>query len=428
MAPPTRSATTRVGRVVSHAHGPLRHLLLWFPREAAVRRGYREVYADLLATLPATTRLTVLVHPGAAEVLTELLDRAERRATTTVVSSGDHLRFSVWAQDPCLILQGDDGWRLSVPSRFDRQQDARAVEVVAEAIGAEVLPSGLDVHGGDVLAGDDFVMVGRHGLDATVAMLADDREAAASGADPRAMALERLTDLLAGDRRLLVVGTRRALPEHRTRTIELGGRDVVEVMPGGGGSPHPLIHLDMFLTLAGRGPEGRYRILVGSPALADELLGRAAVDGPLAQLLDDVAAQLVAEGFEVVRNPLPLTYGDGCREIDGERCDVRLWYLATSNNCLVQIDRHEGDQVWLPTYGHGAWRALAATDAANRGIWEQLGFRVHELTSFHTFVQRFGALHCIAKELDRSAGPETRTGPAQRVGVNGATDDGAAPT
>ena len=404
MASTARPTTPRMGRAVSHAHGRLRHLLLWFPREAAVRRGYRRVYADLLARLPTSTRLTVLVHPGAADVLAELLERSGRDATTTVVPSGEDLRFSVWAQDPCVVLHdGRDGTALLVPARFDRQQDARAVEVVAEAIGAEVVPSPLAFHGGDVLAADDFVLIGRHSLEATVATLADD-PASASRVDGNAAALERFTDLIAADRRLLVVGTDRALPEGRLRTARVRGRDVVEILPGGGGSPHPLIHLDMFLTLAGRGNDGRYRVLVGSPVLADELLGRPVIDEALAEHLDDVAAQLAADGFEVVRNPLPLTYGDGRREIDGELRDVRLWYLATSNNCLVQIDEDTGDHVWLPTYGHGAWRELAAADAANRRIWEELGFVVHRLTGFHTFTQRFGALHCIAKELDRRPG------------------------
>ena len=405
-----RPTTTPVGRAVSSAHGPLGHLLLWFPREAAVRRGYREVYADLFARLPATTLVTALVHPGAVEVLTELLDRSGRHATTTLVPSGDDLRFSVWAQDPCLVVRDDgDGMRLLTPSGFDRQQDARAVEVIADAIGAEVVPTGLAFHGGDVLSGDDFVLVGRHGLDATVAMLADD-PAVAAGADPHALALERFTDLVAGDRRLWIVGTEQALPEQRLRTTRVRGRAVIEILPGGGGSPHPLIHLDMFLTLAGRGPDGRYRLLLGSPALADEILGRATVDEALAEHLDDIAAQLVDEGFEVVRNPLPLTYGHGRREVDGELCDVRLWYLATSNNCLVQVDEDAGHEVWLPTYGHGAWRELAATDEASRRIWEQLGFEVHQLTGFHTFTQRFGALHCIAKELDRRPVPPAQGG------------------
>ena len=397
----TRSTTTAVGRVVSSVHGPLGHLLLWFPREAAVRRGYLQVYADLLAQLPMTTHLTVLVHPGAADTLTALVQRAGRQASTTVVLSEEELRFSVWAQDPCLALQADGGgMRVLLSSGFDRQQDLDAMTVTAEAIGAEVVLSPLAFHGGDVLAGDRFVLVGRHSIDATVATL-DDDPGVAVGADRHALALQRFADLLATEGDLHVVGTTPVPSEHRTRRIRVRGHDVVEILPGGGHSPHPLIHLDMFLTLAGRGPDGRYRVLVGSTVLADELLDRTVVDEVLGQQLDDIAAQLAADGFEVIRNPLPLTYGDGRREIDGQQRDVRLWYLATSNNCLVQIDDAAGHQVWLPTYGHGAWQELAVTDAANQRIWQQLGFVVHQLASFHTFTQRFGALHCIAKELER---------------------------
>ena len=401
----TRPSNTAVGRVVSSAHGPLAHLLVWFPREAAVRRGYLEVYADLLAQLPITTRLTVLVHPGAVDTLTGLVEHARPQTSTRVVLSREDLRFSVWAQDPCLALQDDgDGVRLLVSSGFDRQQDLDAIKVTAAAIGAEVVLSPLAFHGGDVLAGDSFVLVGRHSIDATVATFDDDPSVAVA-ADRHALARERFADLLAAERDLHVVGATGLLPEHRTRRIRVRGRDVVEILPGGGQSPHPLIHLDMFLTLAGRGPDGRYRVLVGSTVLADELLGRTVVDEALGQQLDEVAAQLAAEGFVVIRNPLPLTYGDGRREIDGQRCDVRLWYLATANNCLVQLDEDAGRKVWLPTYGHGAWRELAVTDEANRRIWEQLGVAVHQLPSFHTFTQRFGALHCITKDLERRPVP-----------------------
>ena len=81
--------------------------------------------------------------------------------------------------------------------------------------------------------------------------------------------------------------------------------------------------------------------------------------------------------------------------------EVRLWDPATANNALVQVDAGEGDQVWLPTYGHGPWEALATTDAANRETWERLGFRVHELASYHAFAQRFGALRGITEVLER---------------------------
>jgi hypothetical protein len=80
---------------------------------------------------------------------------------------------------------------------------------------------------------------------------------------------------------------------------------------------------------------------------------------------------------------------------------VRQWYFATSNNCLVEIT-DTSKRVWLPTYGHGPWRALAATDEASREIWEELGFEVVQLGDFHPFAQNLGSLHCIKKYLARS--------------------------
>lgn len=366
-------------------------MLLHFPREAVLRDGYRAGYADLLATLPATTRVTVLAHRRACDDLDELLDAAGRATTATVVPVDDDLRFTVWAQDPCLVLSDGDGeTTLLAPAEFGREQDAEALAVLAVGIGARLERSPLGFHGGDVLSGDDFVLVGR-----TAQALV------ARGLEP--------------DRRVLAVGGDQPLPDERTRPIRADGRELVEVLPGGGHSPHPLLHLDMFVTLAGRSASGRPRALVGSLAHAEQLLGRPPMDPVLEDHLDDVATQLVDHGFEVHRNPLPLTHGDGRRELDGQVRDVRLWYLATANNCLVQVDAEGGDHVWLPTYGHGVWRELAATDAANRRLWEELGFTVHELTSFHSFAQRFGALHCIVKELARSSPVRTPvpcTGPA----------------
>ena len=55
----------------------------------------------------------------------------------------------------------------------------------------------------------------------------------------------------------------------------------------------------------------------------------------------------------------------------------------------------------MPTYGHGAWRELAATDAANREIWADLGFEVHEIGDCNGLAQSGGSVHCITKELER---------------------------
>ena len=125
------------------------------------------------------------------------------------------------------------------------------------------------------------------------------------------------------------------------------------------------------------------------------MLDRPSLAHGLNEIFDDVARQLEAQGFEIVRNPLPLTY------VDDPNAKERFWYFATSNNCLVQIDDEEGSHVWLPTYGHGAWGELGVTDDANREVWERLGFTVHQLTDFNVFAQNLGSVHCIKKYLAR---------------------------
>ena len=128
----------------------------------------------------------------------------------------------------------------------------------------------------------------------------------------------------------------------------IDGEQWTEVFHAGTGHHQPIFHIDMFVSLAGRSPSGRYRLLLGSPALADDVLGRPQLPHALSEIFDDVARQLKAQGFEIVRNPLPLT------NVDDPVLKERSWYFATSNNCLVQIDDMEGHRVWLPTYGHGA--------------------------------------------------------------------------
>ena len=358
-------------QAVSSAHGPLRRLLVQYPVEATVRPAYRRAYAELFGALPHHTELVVLVAPQVEEILWDDLVTADRAAV--VVRAPSDLRFRVWAQDACVVVEDETGTiTLLEPASVDRASDRTTVRLVAETIGARVQRTDIDFDGGDVIVTDDVVLLGRTS--------------------------RALDEGLLG-RPTLQVGPDGPLSGSRTRPLQVGGADRTEILAGGGPSPHPLIHLDMFLTPAGRDATGRYRLLVGSPSQADELLGRPPVDPVLDQHLNGIAAELTAHGFEVVRNPLPLTWGDGRRVVGEQERDVRMWYLASANNGLVQIDPCDGDRVWLPSYGHGAWREMAPIDAANEAIWCALGFRVHQLGSFHTFAQRYGALHCIAKDL-----------------------------
>lgn len=362
---------------VSSAHGPLRHLFFCFPAEAARRPGYRAVFTELFKTLPAFTRLTVLANEGAAADLAEVLAASGTTHRTTVLTAPDELYFTVWAQDPFVVLSDGQGQpRIVQPDAFEPEGDDAVAPLLARHAGLDCSRTNLRFHGGHVLVGDDFVLVSRDCSGSPTAYEA----------------------LLGHDRHVIFVGTDRPVPKETNRELPTGR---VEVIHRAVGRTTPLVHLDLFISLAGRSADGRYRVLVGDPNAADAALNRATTDHNLADHFDDIAQQLRDEGFEVIRNPLPLTHGDGRRVVEGVSRDVRLWYFATSNNCLVQIDEAEGNQVWLPTYGHAPWAELAATDEANRAIWAGLGFETHLVGDMHVFAQRLGALHCITKFLER---------------------------
>ena len=347
-------------------------MLFCFPEEAARRPGYRAAFAHLFRSLPASTRLTVVAQCGtAADDVAALLAESHVSDRTHVVVAPEGMEFTVWAQDPFLVV----GDRLVQPASFDHQGDDAVAPLVAAQTGRTAERSTLQFHGGNVLVGDDFALVSR---------------------DCGAAGFEEL--LGGGGRRVVFVGTDLPVPRETMRPLPDGR---IEVVHRAVGRTAPMVHIDLFISLAGRGRSGRYRLLVGSPELADAVLGRPPVEHDLSRHFDDIAQQLFDEGFDVIRNPLPLTYGDGRRAVDGVVRDVRLWYFATANNCLVQIDEAEGDHVWMPTYGYGGWPELAATDEANRFIWDRLGFEVHEVPGFHVFAQRLGALHCITKYLER---------------------------
>ena len=177
--------------------------------------------------------------------------------------------------------------------------------------------------------------------------------------------------------------------------MTINGEQLTEVLYAGAGYHQPIFHIDMFVSLTGRGQSGRYRVLVGSPAEADRLLGAVAAATGAERDLRRRGARARGAGL---RRDTQSAAADVRRRSAGEGA---LLVFATSNNCLVQIDDAEGEHVWLPTYGHGAWSELAATDDANRHVWEELGFTVHQLADFNVFAENLGSVHCIKKYLAR---------------------------
>lgn len=404
-------------RIVSSAHGRIEHMLLWYGRSAEDEFGFRDIYGELLRSLPPTIRLTIVAHPETVGDLEALIGSEAGDREIEIVETPPWLAFTVWAEDAFVVVRdvGVDPpvTYLLEPERFPRSGDLQIAELVAQASGpiqATQVP--LRFQGGNVLIGDDFVLIGRDYLDDSVAAALDfgffDDFPYDEGAEAHEEYIRRIfRETFDPARELHFLESTPSAPRQPVVTEE-DGRLWLDVVDRGTGARQPIFHIDMFVSLAGHGSsDGRYRVLVGDPRLANEMLGWESTPHDLIPEFDEIATQLENLGFEVTRAPLPHLYQaiPGARrvEVDGEEVEVdgvRLWYHATSNNCLVQIDDAARD-VWLPTYGHAELEPLGAIDAEHRRIWEALGFSVSQLGDFNPFAFNLGALHCIKKYVAR---------------------------
>ncbi len=385
-------------RLVSSADGAIERLLLTIPAYSVSSVPLADVYRDLIAQLPGSVALVVLTHESVAG---EVEGWLAGRDAAEIIAAPDHLHFSVWAEDGYVVITDETGeGRFFVePFAFPRYGDSLVADFVSNATELKKTQAPLYFQGGNVLIGDDFFLIGAdypaNSLEYVGSILVP-----ATGETEAELVHRLYQEYLDTGRRLLYVASTIPVPEEQVRPFRLGGEDWTEVLHMGNrpGTAQPLFHIDMFITLLGRGPSGRYRMLVGDPRMAAEMLDHPLQPHAMVNVFDNIAATLARQDFEVIRNPLPLVY------VDDDRRRERLWYFATSNNALVQATDDGTAAVYLPTYGHGSWSSLTATDQRNQQLWESLGFATHLLGDFHPFAENLGALHCIKKYLARSAG------------------------
>lgn len=359
-----------------------------------------KVYRDLFLQLPAYTELHLLVPDGGDTRenlegwLSEqgMLDRARFHEVPA------DIKILVWAEDDYEVVQDrkDGSYHIVQPHSHRRAADDYSGYFLSKSLGINRVKAPLYFEGGNLLIGDDFFLMG---ADYIVDSMLDLEGVLLPGKGT--LATEQLAHLfsryLDTERKFLVVGSLLYVPQEAEQEFELDGVTWTETLHAKNieGTVQPLFHIDMFITLAGRGKSGKYQVLVGDTRLAAEVLGEELTNYAMPDVFDDVAAMLERQGFDVIRNPLPLTY------IDSPEERHRKWYYATSNNAVVEVKSETEKTVWLPTYGHGNWKYLRKTDEANKQVWEKLGFKVVQLEDFHPFAEKSGALHCIKKYLRR---------------------------
>jgi hypothetical protein len=275
-----------------------------------------------------------------------------------------------------------------VPEAPKRSADRAAVEVIATVAGIRLVRINASMEAGNLLVDDECVLVGE--------------DARSQRSLTVSTALDRADDplvRLAGSRSVVFVGAKQPVPARSVCLTKSDGRLWIEECFAGTGRRQPVFHLDMFMSLAGRDPDGRLRVLVGDTRMASTLVGAPALADMgerLADRLDETAEQLRdAGGFAVIRNPLPLICSEDAglldwsrvsveREFAGvagadevldhmqryavRRIGVRRWYFATQNNAVGFRTQDGGGAVLLPTYAHGRWRGLAAAERRNAEI------------------------------------------------------------
>lgn len=309
--------------LVSSCVGRIDRLLLTIPSYAA--SGMEAAYKSLLTQLPTHTRLVIATHESAKDTVEEWLSEAGLTARSEVFEIGDHLHFSVWAEDGYVVVTDRVTAKTYFiePFSFPRYGDGLIADFAAGATDLESSQSPLYFQGGNFLIGDDFFFIGADYPANSLGYIGS-HLVAPPGTNPGDFIRGLYNEYLDHDRKILYIASSITVPSQRTQNTVIAGQQWKETIFGGNkqGTVQPLFHIDMFITLVGREENGGFKVLVGDPQLAANILGETVSPNSMREVFDNIANGLKNAGFEVERNPLPLVYEDD--PIKRERFGISL--------------------------------------------------------------------------------------------------------
>lgn len=307
---------------------------------------------------------------------------------------------SPWVQDPFSMLRGENGWPIFLEPYYfgkgSRGQDQHIAEQVSAHTGYLMKSTRYHFEGGNIIVGDDFMLVGRDTLAKNLQQY---------HGNPRPFhktypqAIKHVTQdfcKIFGVDAVLWLGREQPL--------------AFEIPDFHQGEFHMqvLFHIDMYVNLGGKNARGEEVVFVAE--LRDEDLDHAGVRDEARWLavkaeLDATARQLAdadqrqfGPKFQVVRVPMGLM-----RFAPG-----RVFPLSF-NNCLTEV--YQGIKVaYLPRYQkkdhHDAANYLARlADDAEKAFRDE-GFSIVWVHGdFLSFAATFSSLHCIVKVIRRKHYP-----------------------
>ncbi|MGG3159774.1 hypothetical protein ABEP50_29480 [Priestia megaterium] len=391
-------------KLISSCEGLIKKILLTIPTyavsdiEGEGPNPIKAIYLDLFNKLPHDIEFIIVVHKGTEDEVNTWLKKYNRDKKSTIIPLPNDIHFSVWAEDAHSIVHdsGTNKYYFVEPIDFVRYGDSLVAEYVSNATEFDSIQTPLHFQGGNILIGDDFFLIGADYPRLTLRYVNNTIIKKESETDEEAV-YRAFCNYLDPSRKLFYIKSSVPVPIGKERKLAINEEQWTEeiYVHNADGTLQPIFHIDMFVTLIGRNDNGKYQVLVGSPKLAADLLGIPLWDHSMNDVFDSIAENLVKDGFEVHRNPLPLAYVDDVSE------KRRSWYFCTYNNALVEFSKEKGKTVWLPTYGYEHWKELSEIDKRNVEIWESFGYKVVQLTDCHPLAANLGVLHCIKKYLKR---------------------------
>ncbi|MCI0414895.1 hypothetical protein L0222_19130 [bacterium] len=402
------------GSLISSVHGKLTTVLLWAPSHVFEHTSWCMRFQQLICMLPADCEIVIAVNdedePEKIVHVHEWMNTIPPRKHQ-IVRINKNVMFSIWAQDPFVVIQSHKTKQMCFvePVSFSRYADSFIPDRVAACIGYHKNPdSWIYFQGGNLLVADDFYLLGYDYIHKSIVHKVH-TTSPSSFVDVYTKALDPRPAIIIN---YCKNNKPARVPEWETPDTENRNGTIWWVVDWTApGKYQPVFHIDMFMSLGGRNSEGKYKVFVGDPTEAAKALGQAHLHKfAKAHVFDSIIRDLESRGdLEVIRTPLPLVSTTISPEMARKDLEmnvpadvhhVALYYFATYNNCLVEIDG-QSKQVWIPTYGHDGWGQLAATDYAVEKLWECHGFTVHRLGNFHPFMLYQGGPHCLTKYLAR---------------------------
>ncbi len=346
-------------RLITPQDGAIREVLLTLPEDdftngepSAV---LREALVGVVHALGPNVRYLVHAYPERERVITALMHRQGAQALQFLPSAHGH--YTRWPQDMMLVQRNGSSYFWLASRALMRRLDSSVAPEIGQQLGQTVQTMDGEIAGGNLVVSGVWVFAGE--------------------------------DLLGGDEGDHELARRNAVrkllaPDQHWHWVAMHNMQTNRAIWQG--TRQPLFHLDMLLTALAPVSDAKPVLLIASPRLARQLLGKS----PRIQDHDDeydaFAATLVLSGFTVVRLPMM---------IESQATDTLL--LGYNNVLLEESDSTK--RAFIPRYGG----ALAILDDYAERVYQQQGYKVVWVAGpWRTLARDLGGLRCLVLVTNRS--------------------------